>query len=138
MTSSSRTLKKYGLRVTPVREQVMRLFIESGTTALSNGDIEKSLKPLDRITLYRTLRVFEQKGIIHTVVGQKGTIKYASCSANCEEHSHQDDHAHFHCVDCETTMCLPDTKLPRIDVPSGFQAVDKQVILSGRCDNCQE
>ncbi len=136
-TSAAHTLRSHALRVTPVREQVMQLFLEAGTTAMSSADIEKSLKSVDRITLYRTLRVFEEKGIIHKASSHNGVIKYASCSSGCGEHSHQDDHAHFHCVDCDTTMCLPETILPTVEVPAGFKATDQHLILSGVCDNCQ-
>jgi len=136
-TSSADTLKSHGLRVTPVREQVLQLILQSGTTALSSAYIEQALHPLDRITLYRTLRVFEQKGIVHQVTGQKGTIKYASCTSGCGEHTHHDDHVHFHCTDCDTTVCLPDTTIPAFSVPRGFKAEDQHVLLSGLCDDCQ-
>jgi len=137
-TSSVQVLKSHGLRVTPVREQVIGLFLKSGALALSNTDIEKELQPLDRITLYRTLRSFQEKGLIHSIVTQKGVTKYAICKHDSVEHGNHDDHVHFHCVACDTTICLTETKLPTIDVPVGFQAVDKQVIVSGRCGDCQE
>lgn len=131
-------LQEHGLRVTAVREKVLRIFLEAGQIALSNADIEKHFDRLDRITLYRTLRTFEEKGLIHQVIDNSGTPKFATCTEHCAEHDHHDDHAHFHCVKCEKTVCLEDTKLPSIPTPLGFKVEEKHMVLSGTCDACSE
>lgn len=131
-------LQHHGLRITAVRDKVLQLFLEAGQTALSNADIEKHFKHLDRITLYRTLRTFEEKGLIHQVIDNSGTPKYAHCSGDCTEHDHHDEHAHFHCVKCEKTICLEDTTLPAVKTPSGFKVAEKHLVLSGTCDTCSE
>ena len=132
------TLRQHGLRITAVREKVLEIFLEAGQTALSNADIEKHFERLDRITLYRTLRTFEEKGLIHQVVDSSNTPKFAYCSNQCAEHDHHDDHAHFHCVKCEKTVCLEDTTLPSVSIPSGFKVEEKHMVLSGTCDACGE
>lgn len=137
MTNRSTTiLQQHGLRITAVRDKVLQLFLEAGQTALSNADIEKHFDRLDRITLYRTLRTFEEKGLIHQVVDNSSTPKFAYCSDQCAEHEHHDDHAHFHCVKCEKTVCLEDTTLPAVTIPSGFKVEEKHMVLSGTCDAC--
>jgi Fur family transcriptional regulator, ferric uptake regulator len=138
VSRSNAILREHGLRVTSVREKVLQIFLDAGQTALSNADIEKHFDRLDRITLYRTLRTFEEKGLIHQVVDNSNTPKYAACSDHCEEHDHHDDHAHFHCVKCEKTICLEGTVLPAVIPPSGFKVAEKHMVLSGTCDACSE
>ena len=135
---STTILKEHGLKITAVREKVLQLFMKAGHTALSNADIEKHFERLDRITLYRTLRTFESKGLIHQVIDNSGTPKFAYCYDDCEAHDHHDDHAHFHCVKCEKTVCLEDTNLPAVETPSGFKVEEKHLVLSGTCDACND
>ncbi|MCB0634088.1 MAG: transcriptional repressor, partial [Lewinella sp.] len=128
MTSRSITiLQQHGLRITAIRDKVLQIFLEAGHRALSNADIEKHFDRLDRITLYRTLRTFEEKGLIHQVIDNSGTPKFATCSEHCAEHDHHDDHAHFHCVKCEKTVCLEDTTLPDVKIPVGFKVEEKHM-----------
>jgi Fur family ferric uptake transcriptional regulator len=70
------------------------------------------------------------------VVDNSSTPKFAYCSDQCAEHEHHDDHAHFHCVKCEKTVCLEDTTLPAVTIPSGFKVEEKHMVLSGTCDAC--
>ncbi|MGB3799579.1 MAG: transcriptional repressor [Lewinella sp.] len=135
---SALLLKEHGLRVTSFRDKVLQLFLEAGSTALSNSDIEQHFEKVDRITLYRTLRTFEKKGFIHQVIDNSNTPKFASCSDYCTEQHHHDDHAHFHCVECEKTVCFEDTSLPTVKIPSGFMVNKKHMVLSGTCDVCSK
>ena len=60
-------LKDSGLRKTEVRIKVLREFLIADR-AYGQGDLEARFENLDRITLYRTLRTFEQKGIVHQAI----------------------------------------------------------------------
>ncbi|HNK90447.1 MAG TPA: transcriptional repressor, partial [Chitinophagales bacterium] len=60
-------LKKSGLRVTPIREEVLEYFTDQ-QRALAHADIEANYKnKFDRVTLYRTLTTFIESGILHKV-----------------------------------------------------------------------
>ncbi len=131
-------LKKHGLRVTSVRDKVLELLLASGQTALSSADIEQHFERLDRITLYRTLRTFEEKGIIHQVFDNSGVSKYAAGSAEYQEQENPYAHVHFRCVRCEKTVCLENTSLPEVDTPEGFRIEEKHLVLSGTCKTCNE
>lgn len=128
-------LKKNKLRVTPVRKELLALFLES-TVALSNQDIESKMDKVDRITLYRTLKSFQEKGIIHKALDGTGTAKYASCSSGCDTHSHHDDHIHFHCTICDNTFCVEDSIIPKIEMPTRFKVKKLDVIVEGTCEHC--
>ncbi|MEM1121384.1 MAG: transcriptional repressor [Bacteroidota bacterium] len=140
-------LLKHGkLRATSTRRRVLEKFILAGNQALSSYELENTFKEevasqgaekIDRITLYRTLKTFEEVGIIHQAVDISGKSKYALCSADCSMHSHDDHHAHFFCKKCEKTVCLDEVKIPKVNLPQNFQLEDSQLVLSGICNKCQ-
>ena len=59
-------LEKKQIRKTPFRLEVLKLF-KASKNAISLKEIEKNLTSFDRITLYRTLKLFIEKGLIHEV-----------------------------------------------------------------------
>lgn len=129
-------LKRHELRITPVRKECLRVLLNS-RSALPHGDIEAALKDVDRITLYRTLRTFEDHGIIHHAVDADGQKKYALCSEQCNEHEHNDHHLHFHCQECGTTSCL-DTPVPEgLHLPNGYEIESFQFNVIGKCPDCR-
>lgn len=129
-------LKTHKLRKTNIRQQVLQVLMDAGNVALSHNAIEKQLEKVDRITLYRTLKTFEQKGLIHQAVDSSGTAKYAMCSNGCSEHAHQDDHAHFYCLECGKTECLSTVPTPKLSVPAGYEVVEAHIVFSGKCKAC--
>jgi len=130
-------LLKHGkLRTTATRKLVLQEFLAAGNQALTSNEIEKKFEDLDRITLYRTLKTFEEAGLIHQAVDVSGKSKYAICSDSCTTHNHEDHHAHFYCKKCEKTVCIDTIKIPIIQLPANYQLEDKQLVLSGICDEC--
>tara|TARA_B100000497_G_C7524843_1_gene318702 strand:- start:138 stop:563 length:426 start_codon:yes stop_codon:yes gene_type:complete len=129
-------LYKHKLRSTSVRNAVLTAFYKVAGTALASRDIEDDLSDLDRITLYRTLKSFEQNGIIHQVIDGTGVTKYALCTHECSNKAHHDVHAHFFCVTCEQTTCLEDTKVNQPSLAQGFKVNSAQLVLSGICNQC--
>lgn len=105
--------------------------------ALSLTDIEKGLAPADRITIYRSLKSFEEHGLIHSIDDGTGAPKYAVCVDDCDTIGHHDLHVHFHCNTCHQTFCLPDSTLPVILLPNGFQSKEMNLIVKGTCDKCK-
>lgn len=135
MNKSDNILKSHELRVTPVRSQVLEVFLESDV-ALSNQDIELEFDNLDRITLYRTLKAFEDKGIIHKAIDGTSVAKYALCDQDCNVHHHHDEHIHFHCNSCGNTFCVDEIKVPEIPTPTGFQITSMNIVMNGTCEKC--
>ncbi|MEM9886087.1 MAG: transcriptional repressor [Bacteroidota bacterium] len=129
-------LKENGLRKTTVRLNVLLEFLQS-KQAYGQGDLEAKWEAIDRITLYRTLKTFEQKGIIHQAVDGSGKIKYALCKGDCSENQHHDHHAHFHCVACKKTICLEHISVPEVTVPANYQLHQSHLVLSGLCEVCR-
>jgi Fur family transcriptional regulator, ferric uptake regulator len=128
-------LRNKHLSVTDSRKKILSLFLSSHD-ALAHGDIEKKAgEKFDRVTIYRTLQTFVEKGIVHTIPTADNSIKYALCK-ECEEGHHHDDHVHFICSNCEKTICLDDIVSPRIELPSGYKADNVQVVINGTCKDC--
>lgn len=135
--SATALLTRHGLRQTPVRQAVLRVFLDK-SYAQSSHDVEQSLDAsTDRITLYRTLKTFEEKGLIHRVIDNTDTLRYALCSLECGPHAHSDDHVHFKCSACQHTYCLNQVTIPAVTLPGGFQGISRDYLMTGVCQQCQ-
>lgn len=128
-------LQEHGLKVTSSRLEVLDHFF-SNNHALSHQDLESETNSIDRVTLYRTLNSFEEKGITHKVLDQNGVAKFALCKSECTEHHHHDNHFHFHCTSCSKTYCLDDSLKQEIKLPKGFKMNDVRLNVRGTCDSC--
>ncbi len=130
-------LKSKDLKRTPVRQMVLTSLLES-SFALSQNDIEKKFEnQFDRITLYRTLKSFEEKGVVHRIYNSFGEAKYAICSEGCHEHSHSDHHLHFNCLKCKHTFCITEVHIPHFHLPDGMQALQYNFSVEGFCKSCR-
>ncbi|MGZ3847725.1 MAG: Fur family transcriptional regulator [Flavisolibacter sp.] len=129
-------LRRKSLSVTESRRKILTLFL-SNHDALAHGDIEKKAgEKFDRVTVYRTLQSFMEKGIIHAIPTADNSVRYALCR-DCTEGHHHDEHVHFVCTHCKKTICLDDVVFPRIELPEGYTADNVQVLIHGRCKDCQ-
>jgi Fur family ferric uptake transcriptional regulator len=132
------TLKKHHLSITDSRKKILSFFLESDS-ALAHADIEvKSSTEFDRVTIYRTLQTFVEKGIIHTIPTADNSILYALCKDDCVAGHHHDDHVHFICDECTSTYCLDHVSIPKVKLPKGFTAVQTNLVVSGVCNKCEQ
>ncbi|WP_286842940.1 MULTISPECIES: Fur family transcriptional regulator [Sphingobacterium] len=131
-------LKRNSLKVTQPRLKVLEI-ISRKDSAISQPELEKLLgKDIDRVTLYRVLASFEEKGIIHKIFDLHGTATYAMCTTNCSEHDHHDQHVHFICRVCNSVYCLEDMTLPKVSIPAGFSLEAIAVNALGVCNHCKK
>lgn len=135
MNSPDILLRDFQLRSTPGRQEVLQIFLKNAY-ALSHGDIEREM-PLDfdRVTLYRTLKTFLDKGLVHKVLDDEGGLKYALCSNNCTTAGHHHNHVHFKCTICGQTSCL-EVEIPGIKLPKGYKSIETNLLIQGTCQNC--
>ena len=130
-------LRRNHLSVTDSRKKILSLFLQQ-KDALTHGDIEKKAgEKFDRVTIYRTLQTFVEKGLIHSIPTSDNSVRYALCR-DCKEGHHHDDHVHFMCDSCNATICLDDVVSPKIELPEGYVANDVQVVIHGLCKECSE
>ncbi|HET8810147.1 MAG TPA: transcriptional repressor, partial [Flavobacteriaceae bacterium] len=109
-------LNQRNIRPTAMRVLVCRFLLEQ-TSAVSLTDLENAFEKVERTTLFRSLKTFEEKGMVHKIDDGSGIAKYALCETNCTCDLETDLHLHFHCSKCDETFCLNDYKLPKINLP---------------------
>ena len=130
-------LKRNNLSITDGRMKILELFYNSDG-ALAHADIEKKTGlAVDRVTVYRTLQTFVEKGIIHQVPTTDNSILYALCKHNCEKGHHHDNHVHFVCNQCEATVCLDEVTVPAVKLPVGFRPIQAAMIVTKNSKNCK-
>ncbi len=130
-------LKANNLKITQPRLRVLQI-VSDKKTAISQPDLEKILgTEIDRVTLYRILSSFEDKGILHKVFDLNGTATYAICSTKCTAHHHHDQHVHFICSVCNSVFCLDEISIPQIKLPPNFSLHGIAINALGLCDSCQ-
>jgi Fur family ferric uptake transcriptional regulator len=129
-------LKRNQLSVTESRCKILELF-RNNNGALAHADIEKKTgEHFDRVTIYRTLQTFVEKGIVHTIPTADNSVLYALCKDECSEGHHHDNHVHFICDNCGTTYCLENITIPTLTFPKGFIVNRTDVVVSGICSKC--
>jgi Fur family transcriptional regulator, ferric uptake regulator len=135
MSGSPHLLKEFQLRSTPSRVAILDIFLRKNF-AIGHADIEKNTPAqFDRVTVYRTLKTFLDKGLIHKVLDDEGGLKYALCTEACTDTHHRHDHVHFKCSRCGQTNCLA-IDVPGIKLPKGYKATEFNLLIQGICAEC--
>jgi Fe2+ or Zn2+ uptake regulation protein len=115
------------------------------------SEIANSLKPLeacqlhrivsrriaiDLATVYRTLTLFKEKGIVREVADKSGVIYYEIIDAD------NSVHPHFKCVKCDEYSCLrtlaPEESQYLTYLAKECIVSNIEITLSGVCEKCQE
>ena len=134
--ASLEILKHNHLSVTESRKKILDFFL-ANIGALAHADIEKNTGvQFDRVTIYRTLQTFVDKGIIHTIPTADNSVLYALCKDECEQGHHHDNHIHFICDTCNITICMDHITIPVLKLPKGFAPKRSDVVVSGICNRC--
>jgi Fur family ferric uptake transcriptional regulator len=128
-------LNKRNIKPTAMRELVLKVLSEQ-TTAVSLADLEQKFKKADRVTLYRTLKTFEENKLIHQIDDGSGSSKYALCTETCQCQP-QDLHVHFVCSLCNQTYCLNEIPIPTVNLPVNFDLESINMVVKGVCANCR-
>lgn len=129
-------LKARQMSITEGRKRILQLFLDK-EGALSHGDIEKKAgDSFDRVTIYRTLQTFVDKGLIHTIPSADNSIRYALCKDECADGHHRHHHVHFLCGTCQQTFCLDEVATPTVKLPRGYVVNEIELLAKGICRSC--
>ncbi|MDN4165840.1 transcriptional repressor [Cytophagales bacterium LB-30] len=129
-------LQEHNLRQTESRQDILLAFLAQAS-ALSHAEIETRLASnFDRVTVYRTLKTFLDKGIIHKVLDDGTGVKYALCKDHCHDNHHHHEHVHFKCTECGQTNCMEEVTIPAVQLPKGYKAEEKNLLVQGVCAQC--
>jgi len=126
-----------GLKKTEIRIQLLDYLLNLNA-AVSQPELEKKFNSIsDRVTLYRALSAFEEKGIVHKIMDNHGTARFAICNETmCDDHNHNDEHIHFHCSSCDEITCLDELIVPDFKIPKTYSIQKINLNIEGICDNC--
>jgi len=127
-------LEKKNVKPTAVRILVLEVFLQN-SFAMSLAEIEGKLPWSDRVSIYRTLKTFENSDLIHTVNDGSKSARYALCSEHCSFGNHS-VHPHFHCEKCDKTLCLDEQSIEVKSIPGSFVVHNYSLIVNGLCESC--
>lgn len=127
-------LESKNIKPTAMRMLVYKTLVESGK-AMSLSDLEQSFEKVERSTIFRALKNFEDNLIVHTIDDGTSSVKYAICNNNCTCTVH-DLHIHFHCKRCGRTRCMKTLPIPEVKLLEGFSFESAQFLIIGICPVC--
>ncbi|TQI71992.1 Fur family ferric uptake transcriptional regulator [Gramella sp. Hel_I_59] len=134
MTKAETTLRNNGIRPTKMRlfiyKYLKRKFYAVTLREIETAFVKKSEHTRDRTTIYRSIKLFQKKGIIHQIDDGTAIAKYAFSVKNS-----LDLHLHLHCMNCNKTFCLPN-KVPQENLPDKYEITEVNLVLKGACANC--
>lgn len=123
-----------GIKPTANRVLVMKELMRCNHP-VSLTDLEQSLAPMDKASIFRVLELFSEKDIIHEIEGGSRSMKYELCHGE-GHHSVSDQHAHFYCEKCDSVYCLDDVALPDINIPGEYKVKSVNFMIKGLCPKC--
>lgn len=130
----STLLKSKKLSETPFRKEVLEIF-EKHNNAIPLSVVEQELDDYNRITLYRTIKIFLEKGILHEITISGESSNYAICQDACDSDAHNHQHIHFKCTACGIISCVEMDKFPTILLPD-YKIEQLEIQAIGLCKNC--
>ncbi len=126
-------LERKKIRPTAVRILVLEA-LSLSPHALSLPDLERELETVDKSSIFRTLNLFHEYRLVHTIEDGSGILKYEVCHE--EQCSVSDMHPHFFCVVCRKTYCFEQERIPEITLPKEFVQYEINYMIKGVCPAC--
>jgi Fur family ferric uptake transcriptional regulator len=128
-------LRARGYRVTPQRQLVLEAIgrLDHATPEKIAADVQKTARGVNISTIYRTLELLDDLGLVthHHLNDGAPTYHLASDS----------DHVHLVCQDCgSVSEVRPEAIKPLItalDKEQGFETDVAHLTVFGRCANCR-
>ena len=130
-----RILEDHDLKVTKTRCTIFTLLDTHGLQSISEL-INHSSGAVDRVTVYRTLALFEQYGIVRRVaIGWKYKVELSEIFL--------DHHHHIVCVQCGRITALHENEalertINTLAEESNFTGITHQLELQGYCPKCSK
>lgn len=128
------TLRAKNLRATKPRILVLSLFNQKGRP-LSHAEILHSLSDqVDRVTLYRILDSFTNKGIIRLVPNINRSTAYILLEQ--EDRKPAGDMFFLNCTSCHRQYGLSLDLHAKFKLPVDFKIIHVDVLIEGKCAEC--
>ncbi|MBR4898205.1 MAG: transcriptional repressor [Prevotella sp.] len=134
--SYAQLLEAHGVKPTANRIIIVKALSQAGAP-MSMKELEYSILSLDKSSIFRTLTLFRDHHLVHTIESGDGGVRYELCKSH-DNNIDDDEHVHFYCEQCHKTYCLYDTLIPQVPVPEGFLPNSANYILRGICPHCRK
>ena len=129
------------LQARDIKSTAMRMLILKHMLGFSRAfklsDLEAVMETVDKSTIFRTITLFHEIQLIHSIDDGSGAIKYSVCSSNCNC-SIGDTHAHFYCLHCYKTFCLDKVAVPDLKIPDNLVPISINLVIKGFCEECKK
>ena len=105
---------------------------------MSLSELEYKILSIDKSGIFRALTLFREHHLVHVIEDGGDGVRYELCLSH-DGHEHDDDqHVHFYCERCNRTFCLPDTPIPAVQLPSGYELTSINYMAKGICPECSK
>jgi Fur family ferric uptake transcriptional regulator len=128
-------LKKNNASLTKPRKAVFNLLLNKEPQSMQVL-VKRAESSVNRATVYRTIELFEQLGIVHRLnIGWKYKIELSDVFLG--------HHHHFHCSNCGKTFTLPpntmlETMIDSAVAKEGYSPRGHNLEIYGLCQNCSQ
>lgn len=128
-------LESKGIKPTANRILILKT-LASETHPMSLGDLERSMVPMDKSSIFRALTHFLEHDVVHAFEDGRGILNYELCEEDgkCDHH---DGHIHFYCESCQRSFCMEDIQIPSFELPEGFYPHSISFVVKGECPHCR-
>jgi Fur family transcriptional regulator, ferric uptake regulator len=135
---ASITLQKAGISKTMQRLAVLDILLKA-TTPLSVNTIRQLMETkanIDKVTVYRILSLFRQRGIIREIASAGGANYFEMATLE------NPLHPHFNCRNCGALTCMePQSfiKMPDLILSKNNYSIEHiEINVSGLCSCCRD
>jgi Fe2+ or Zn2+ uptake regulation protein len=135
-TALAGALRQRGRRATPQRLMIARVLADLGrhvTAEVVFGEVGRRMPGVSLPTVYATLELLEELGLVRRVVSEGGAVVYDPRT---------DDHHHLACRRCgaitDVDAEVEASALLDAARAAGFAPDDAQVVVRGLCAACSE
>ncbi len=134
-------LKSKGYKLTAQRECILNIIIKNRDKHLTVDEIYKLVyeenKTIGIATVYRTIVLFEELGVLSKLIFDDRIIRYELSSFD-EKHTHH----HLICVKCNKIMEVKEDLLEelekKVELKYNFTILDHNLKILGICDKCNK
>lgn len=127
-------LRDHGFSTTKARSHVFGLLLSSPEPQTMNQLINASKNEIDRVSVYRTIELYEKLGIAQRInIGWKYKIELSDAFL--------DHHHHMTCLECGRIVAIKDhhefeVMVEKMGQANGFVLKHHQLEMQGYCDQC--
>lgn len=139
MESTKTKLKEYGIKPTPQRVLVYEFMLENKGKHLSaeyiNNNISKDICEFSRATVYNTLNIFSEKGLIKKLKYEKTNEVLFDINLN--------PHVHYICTKCGKLKDIDYDDsyileaLKKSNIPFNKDEDELEICIKGNCKDCK-